>query len=76
MCEFFVNLDDLFIVICTGFHEVMICFLFYIRIVSPLFHIDKEEWKSRANPSVECSCELAVKKSQGTWLAAMACGHS
>ena len=70
------NLDDFFIVVCTSFHEVMICFLFYIRIVSPLFHIDKEEWKSRANPSVECSCELAVKKSQDTWLAAMACGHS
>jgi len=25
MCDFLVNLDDFFVVVCTGFHEVVVC---------------------------------------------------
>ena len=25
MCDFSVNLDDFFVVVCTGFHEIAVC---------------------------------------------------
>jgi len=42
MCDFFVNLDDFFTVVCTGFHEVMVC----TRYV-PLFNTtNRTSWNS------------------------------
>ena len=59
MCDFLVNLDDFFAIICMGFHEVVVCTR-YVPIFGA-YSVNHNFMKTRANHSKKKSSKFTKK---------------